>query len=388
MQKSVRRDGVLRRFLLPIVIGAVVVLSTAPCGDDEAAPAATTAAPASDEPLKLAFLYSGPADDMGWTQSFDEARQELESIFGDRVETTYKENLWDASTITQVMNQAILDGADVIVGTSYEGGAPAMEIAAAHPDVYQIVSQWDNPGGLDNFVGYVNAPEDGAYISGVVAGHLMGEGETAGWVDAFPIPYDIRTINAFALGLTHSNPTASVRVVFTNDWNDLSLMTQASLSLIDSGVTFLASSMGGPAIGEPAESAGIPHAGTYFDARAHAPEMAVVTAEYDWAPMLEDIVQSILDGNFDSSFRYEGMSDGAISLTDWGPLYDTLSAEAQADVEAEIERVASAPGSVFIGPLVDIHGEVRATEGEALDVAALRSMSWVLPNVEGVETAG
>ena len=116
--------------------------------------------------------------------------------------------------------------------------------------------------------------------------------------------------------------------------------------------------------------------------------MTVTTPEYDWAPMLEDIVQSILDGNFDSSFRYEGMSDGAISLTDWGPLWDTLSAEAQADVEAEIERVSSAPRQVFIGPLVDIHGEVRAAEGEVLDVAALRSMTWVLPNVEGVETAG
>ena len=380
MQKSVRRDGFLRRFLLPIVIGAVVVLSAAACGDDEAAPA-------SDGPLKVAFLYSGPVDDMGWTQSFDEARQELESIFGDRIETTYKENLWDASMITQVMNQAILDGADVIVGTSYEGGQPQMELAAEHPDVYQVVSQWDNPGGLDNFVGYVNAPEDGAYISGVAAGHLMGEGETAGWVDAFPIPYDIRTINAFALGLTHSNPTATVRVVFTNDWNDVSLMTQASLSLIDSGVTFLASSMGGPAIGEPAESAGIPHAGTYFDARPYAPEMAVMSAQYTWAPMLEEIMQSILDGNFDTSFKYEGMSDGAISLTDWGPLYDTLSAEAQADIEAELQRVASTPGSVFIGPLVDIHGEVRAAEGEVLDVAALRSMSWVLPNVEGVETS-
>ena len=66
MQKSVRRDGFLRRFLLPIVIGAVVVLSAAACGDDdEAAPAATTAAPACDEPLKVTFLYSGPVDDMG-----------------------------------------------------------------------------------------------------------------------------------------------------------------------------------------------------------------------------------------------------------------------------------------------------------------------------------
>ena len=332
----------------------------------------------------MLFLYSGTVNDNGWTEAFDVARQELGAIFGDRIETTFKESLWGAEVIAQVIDTGILDGADVIVGTSFEQGEPMLAAAAENPGVYFIASQWDNPGGLDNFAGYVNAPEDGAYIQGVVAGHMVGEGETVGWVDAFAIPYDIRTMNGFAIGLAHSNPTARVNSVFTNDWVDQNLAGQAARSLATSGVSFL-TGIFSPTVGDVAESSGIPFAGVQLDASQFAPQMTVTTAEYTWGPMLERYLNSIFDGSFDTSFAYQGMSDGVITLTDWGPLYDNLSDDAKADVSAEIERISNAPRSVFVGPLVDINGNAIAAEGESLDVGALRSMAWVMPNVDGVD---
>jgi basic membrane lipoprotein Med (substrate-binding protein (PBP1-ABC) superfamily) len=256
--------------------------------------------------------------------------------------------------------------------------------AAENPDIFFVASQWDNPGDLDNFAGYVNAPEDGAYISGVIAGHMIDEGATVGWVDSFPIPYDIRTINGFALGLQHSNPTATVNTVFTNDWADANLFSQAARSLVDLGVPVLAG-LGGPSIGEVAESSGTPLLGIQYDASGYAPTVTVTTSEYTWAPMLERYLESIFDGNFDTSFAYQGMDDGVISLTDWGPPYDDISDDAKADIDAEIERISTGSGAVFTGPLVDIDGVTIADDGEVLDVAALRSMAWVMPNVEGVD---
>ena len=355
-----------------------------PAAEEPAAEEPAAEEPAAEEPLQVLFLYSGAANDNGWTEAFDTARQELEAIFGDRIETTFKESLWGAEVIAQVVDTGILDGADVIVGTSFEQGEPMLAAAAENPDVYFIASQWDNPGGLDNFAGYVNAPEDGAYIQGVVAGHMIGEGETVGWVDAFAIPYDIRTMNGFAIGLAHSNPTARVNSVFTNDWIDQNLAGQAARSLAASGVGFL-TGIFSPTVGDVAESSGIPFAGVQLDASQFAPQMTVTTAEYTWTPMLERYLNSIFDGSFDTSFAYQGMSDGVITLTDWGPLYDNLSDDAMADVAAEIERISSTPRSVFVGPLVDIDGKAIAAEGESLDVGALRSMAWVMPNVDGVD---
>ena len=426
MQSSANSHRAIRLLLRLMAMFAVTALIAAGCGDDEPAeqpaaepateePAAEPAAeepaaeepaaeepaaeepaeepaaeePAAEEPaaepLQVLFLYSGVINDGGWTEAFDIARQELEAAFAGQIETTYKENLFGAELISQVIDQGLLDGADVIVGTSFGQGEPMLAAAAENPDVFFIVSQWDNPGDLDNFAGYVNAPEDGAYIEGVIAGHLIGEGETVGWVDAFAIPYDIRTINGFALGLQHSNPTARVSTVFTNDWVDQNLFAQAARSLVDSGVSFIASSIGGATIGEIAESSGTPHTGVYIDASAYAPNTTLTTREYTWTPMLQRYLDSIFAGNFDTSFAYQGMSDGVVTMTDWGPLFDQLSDEAKADVEAELARVASAPGTVFIGPLVDINGNVIAEEGESLGVEALRSMAWVMPNVDGVE---
>ena len=338
-----------------------------------------------DEPLEILFMYSGPARDGGWTQTFDNARQQLEQTYGDRIETTFKESLWGADVIASVIDTAIIDGIDVIIGTSFEQGEPMIAAAAENPDVFFIASQWDNPGGLDNFAGYVNAPEDGAYISGVLSGLMTEPGDDIGWVDAFAIPYDIRTINGFAIGLQVTNPTATLKVIFTNDWVDTNLQGQATRSLVDSGVTFLSTSLPSPAIGEVAETSQVPFAAVQVDASTYAPTMTVVTSEYDWAPQLASVLQSIFDGNFDTSFSYVGMDDGAITLTEWGPLYDGLSDEAKAQIDAEIERIASGAGAVYTGPISDIHGNEILADGEVMGVGDLRSMAWVMPNVEGVD---
>ncbi len=338
-----------------------------------------------DEPLEILFMYSGPARDGGWTQTFDNARQQLEQTYGDRIETTFKESLWGADVITSVIETAVLEGIDVIVGTSFEQGEPMIAAAYENPDIFFVASQWDNPGDLDNFAGYVNAPEDGAYISGVLAGLMTEPGDDIGWVDAFAIPYDIRTINGFAIGMQLTNPTATLKVIFTNDWVDTNLQGQAARSLVDSGVTFLSTSLPSPAIGEVAESAQVPFAAVQVDGSTYAPTMTVVTSEYDWGPQIASYIQSIFDGNFDTSFSYVGMDDGAITLTDWGPLYDQVSAETKAQIEAEIERIASGAGAVYTGPISDIHGNEILTDGEVMGVGDLRSMAWVMPNVDGVD---
>lgn len=364
-----------------------------PEAPDEPAEAAEPAAPEpaaeepamDDEPLKIIFMYSGSARDGGWNQTFDNARQHLVETYGDRVETSIKENLWEAGVITSVIETAIIEGIDVVVGTGWEQGEPMLAAAYENPDVFFVASQWDNPGDLDNFAGYVNAPEDGAYISGVLAGLMTEPGDDIGWVDAFAIPYDIRTINGFAIGLLRTNPTATVNVIFTNDWGNTNLMGQAARSLADSGVTFLSTSLVSPAIAEVAEAEGIPFAGVQIDSSPYAPQYHVVTAEYTWAPQIEAYIQSIFDNDFDTSFSYVGMDDGAITLTEWGPLWDTLTDDDKAIVEAEIERITSGAGQVYTGPLSDIHGNEILADGEVMSVADLQSMAWVMPNVEGVD---
>ena len=53
----------------------------------------TSSAAFAAEPLKVAFVYLGPVKDGGWTQMHDEARQKLEKAMGDKIKTTFVENV-------------------------------------------------------------------------------------------------------------------------------------------------------------------------------------------------------------------------------------------------------------------------------------------------------
>lgn len=339
---------------------------------------------ASDEPLKVTYFYNFSAVDGGWNEAFLRSQDYLKEKFGDRVEVEYKENVPEGPQVRRIVESAIQNGTDVVVSTTYGYGETMLKMAEAHKDVHFIVSQWDNPGNLDNFVGFVNAPEDGAYVAGVAAGHIVEPGAQIGWVDAFPIPYDIRTINGFALGVAHSNPTATIQVVFTNDWSDRNLQARATRSLIDAGSTMIGTSIGGPAIAEAAESAGIPVVTSSLDVRDYAPNHLVTTYEYVWGPAIEIVLNSIFEDSFSTDFLYANMSMGAVDVSPWGGAYNALSDDAKADIQAEYDRIRGG-AAVFTGPLSDKAGNQVLAEGEVMPLAKLRGMDFVVSNVNGVE---
>src|SRR5258708_12146785 len=45
------------------------------------------------EKLKVGFIYLGPIGDLGWTYQHELARQAVVKEFGDKIETTYLENV-------------------------------------------------------------------------------------------------------------------------------------------------------------------------------------------------------------------------------------------------------------------------------------------------------
>jgi basic membrane protein A len=55
------------------------------------------------EPLGIAFVYVGSVDDGGWTQKHDEGRQYIEKVFGDRIETSFIENVTEGEQDLEVL---------------------------------------------------------------------------------------------------------------------------------------------------------------------------------------------------------------------------------------------------------------------------------------------
>ena len=115
--------------------------------------------------VKAAFVYVGPIGDFGWTYAHDQGRKYLEEKLGDKVETSYVENVAEgpdaeralrAGLVSEIVaEEALLDRglalADEMLATSPHGlrlskqalnlnlDAPSLDAAMAIEDRQQVI---------------------------------------------------------------------------------------------------------------------------------------------------------------------------------------------------------------------------------------------------------
>ncbi|MDP3206010.1 MAG: BMP family ABC transporter substrate-binding protein, partial [Hydrogenophaga sp.] len=94
------------------------------CGKKEEAVPAAAPAPAvveapKPEPLKIAFAYVGPVGDGGWTFAHDNGRKALEAEFGDKIVTSFVENVPESADAERVIRDLAGQGNKLIFGTTF-----------------------------------------------------------------------------------------------------------------------------------------------------------------------------------------------------------------------------------------------------------------------------
>src|SRR5437868_1019840 len=87
-------------------------------------------APAAGKPLKVAFAYVGPVGDAGWTFAHDKARKAVEAEFGDKITTSFVENVPEAADAERVIRDMVAQGAGLVFGTTFGYMEPMMKVAA------------------------------------------------------------------------------------------------------------------------------------------------------------------------------------------------------------------------------------------------------------------
>ena len=151
-----------RRALQTAAALAITGLLLAACSKkEEAAPAA--AVPAKPEPLKIAFAYIGPVGDGGWTFAHDTGRKAIEKEFGDKVATTYVENVPESADAERVLRDLAGQGNKLIFGTTFGYMEPMLKVAADNPNV-----QFEHATGYKkaaNMRTYDSRTYEGAYMA-------------------------------------------------------------------------------------------------------------------------------------------------------------------------------------------------------------------------------
>ena len=149
------------------------------------APAAAPAPAPKPEPLKIGFAYVGPVGDGGWTFAHDNGRKALEKEFGDKIATSFVENVPESADAERVFRDLTGQGNKLIFGTTFGYMEPMLKVAADSKDVkFEHATGYKQ---ADNLRTYDSRTYEGAYMAGLIAGK-MTKSNTLGVVGSIPIP--------------------------------------------------------------------------------------------------------------------------------------------------------------------------------------------------------
>ena len=305
-------------------IGTAGALGAAGClGDDTSKDKGTSEIPDTTEngaaedgesEVRAAFVYHDVVGDFGWQWAHDQARRTVEGEF-DWLETRIFDNLTPKNSQPEFRQYAEREF-DVIFGTSYNYMDPMYDVAPEYPDVaFEQCSGYKERENMGRYFGRMYEPR---YLAGVAAGLLTEEG-ALGYVGAFPNSEVIRGINAFALGASSVNEDVTVRVRYTNTWNDMGTENETAKRLIDAGVDVMAQHQNFPAAAETAAKADIWATGYNSPMGEYVGENYVTSPIWHWEVFYRQAIQEVRNGTWEADSYWKGLNAGIVDLSGWGP---------------------------------------------------------------------
>ena len=350
-----------------ILLGVVVVAGLAFIMSSEKASEKVTGV-ADDKKVKVGFVYLTTPGDHGWTYAHEVGRQDVIKHFGDKVETTFVENVPEGPDATRVIRDLAKQGNDIIFTTSFGYMDPTLKVAKEFPEVK-----------FDHITGYKRAPNmatgnirfyEGRYVQGVVAG-LMTKSNKIGYIASFPIPEVIQGINAFGLGLRSVNKDAEVSVIWVNTWYDPVKEADAAKVHIAEGADILAQHTDSPAMLQTAEKAGVYGFGQSSDMKAFAPKAQLFSSVNNWGPYYVSQIQALMDGSWTTGDgpdhwagnTWAGMADDFLVLTP----FENMPADVAKAAQKAADDIKSGANKIFIGPIRDNTGVEKVPAGKTLN---------------------
>ena len=369
-----------RRWIQAAAVTAVAAAALIGCSKkEEAKPAEAPKA----EPLKIAFAYVGPVGDGGWTFAHDNARKAIEKEFGDKVQTSFAENVPESADAERVIKDMVAQGNKLIFGTTFGYMDPMLKVAAESKDVkFEHATGYKQ---ADNMNTYDSRTYEGAYLAGVIAGK-MTKSNTLGVVASIPIPEVIRNINSFTLGAQSSNPKVKTKVVWVNEWFNPPKETEAATSLINGGADVLFQNTDSPAVLKTAQDKGKRAFGWDSDMTAYGPKAHLASSVINWTPYYIQATRNALEGKWTGGGKtWWGVKEGAIDIVS---IAEDVPAETKAKIDEVKAGLKDGSFAIWKGPLLDNTGKEVLKKDEVADDGFLSGIKFFVKGVEGKVPGG
>ena len=362
------------------------------CGAAGIVPSLLSAGRARAAVLTAGFVYIGPRMDWGWNQSFAAAAEALQSLPNvDVVQASYLPESTDYGSgkdnpetraYSQAMQGLITDGAGLIISTSFDDDPFLLAMARKYPNVaFRQASARANDGNPRN-VGSQNALiNQGHYVNGVAAG-LCTTTNKLGFVAGKPFGPVLLNLNSFLLGSRRTNPHATVRVIFTGEWEDDVHDAAAANALVDAGCDIIGCHLDDPKVViETAEGRGVKTCGHAFDQAPLAPKGYITGADYNWTGMFETFVRTLQQGGTLPNFVTGGYDKGYVRSSAFGA---GATPEAMTAANAAMQSMKSGE-PIFVGPIMDNTGKQVVLAGQTFGPYAdeLQRTDYLIEGVIG-----
>jgi basic membrane protein A len=340
-----------------------------------AAPAILRSAEAA-APLGVGFVYVGPVGDLGWSYQHDLSRKLLEQHYGDKIKTTFVENVPEGPDAERVLAELATKGNSLIFATSFGYMNPTLKAAGRFPKVH-----------FEHCTGYKRSKNvstynirfyESRYVEGVIAGKLSKSG-TVGYICSVPIPEVIMGLNAFILGMRSVNPAGKIKMVWVNSWYDPGKEGDAAKALFDQGADIVAQHTDSTAPLQVAQQRGLVGFGEASDMYKSAPKAQLTSAVNSWAPYYIERVKMVMDGSWKSTDTWGGFASGLLVMADYKNMPDDVAALAkQTESDIKTGKVV-----IFKGPIKEQSGAVKVAANVTLDDGAISGMNWLAEGIEG-----
>jgi basic membrane protein A len=328
------------------------------------------------EKLKVGFIYIGPIGDLGWTYQHDLARLAMLKEFGDKVETTYLENVSEGPDSERSIEQLARAGNKLIFTTSFGYMEPTLKVAKRHPNVhFEHATGYKRDKNMSTYSGKFH---EGRYIQGVIAGKMSKSG-TLGYIGSFPIPEVISGINATILGAQTVNPNIKVKIIWANTWFDPGKEADAAKALIDQGADIIMQHTDSPAAMQIAAERGKLAFGQDSEMIKFGPNTQLTSIINNWAPYYIQRVKAELDGSWKSENTWHGLKEGMVVMAPYTNMPDDVKKLAM-ETEAAIVAGTLNP---FKCPIMGQDGkEVECKGGDHLADGQVLSMNFYVKGID------
>lgn len=381
---------------LPIALALVLALLAGACGDDAAETTAATQAPtttsttvpattapagsgigADGSGLKVGVIFDGPLLDGGWNESHSAAIDRVQEAYPG-IEVTRIEGANPGQRAQLALEELASQGHQLILATGSSHTEDILTINEDYPD-----SKFATVGGTtlaDNLAQYFTAIEEIRYLHGMMAG-LLTETDVIGFISGFPIPIEVRTLNAVALGVEAVNPDARIEVLWVNSWYDPDLEREAARTLFEAGVDVIVSDMSSPGIPSFADREGLLFTSYDQDLSEVNPESWMGGFHIRWDAYYRKAVEDMIAGVWAPELYYGGIAEGMLVEATYGPAVTAAVLEAIGEKKEELDGGSF---EVFRGPISDNEGVERIADGESLGLVEVQGCcDWLVSFLEG-----